>query len=181
MSGFVKSTQVSVSSPLLATDNEWIGQNNMSGTFLNKGVVVPDISTVNTTISSSLANISTGSFTCTQSYDTLQPLTFSSTLTISYTTGMVSYMPTSGVISTLNINDIPSTTFRAYVFTFVFPLGTANSPWYITAANVTINGTSTPMKGTIALPAAYTVILQSITVIRTGASTFLALNSVQGY
>ena len=181
MSVFTKSTQVSVSSPLLATDNEWLGQNNISGTFLSKGVVVPDISQVNTAISSALANISTGSFTCIQAYDTMQTPTFGTSLTLSYNTGMVYSFASTSAVTSLTINDIPTANSRVYVFSLLFVPNSANSPWYFTGTSITTNGVSTTLKGTVALPVAYTYIVQSITIIRTGTGTVVALNSVQGY
>ena len=158
MSLFTKSTQLSVTSPLLATDNEWLGQNNFSGTGL-----------------------SASSFTCTQAYDIMQTPTFSTSITLSYKTGMVNNFASTAAATSLTINDIPTVNSRVYVFSLIFAPNTANSPWYFTGTSITINGVSTTLKGTVALPVAYTYIVQSITIIRTGTGTVVALNSVQGY
>ena len=129
-------------------------------------------------------NIFTGINTFVNSYDNLNILSYSATPSVSYLNGQLYYMPTTAACSSLEITSIPTTPQACYVFSFVFEPSTANSPLYFTGTSVTLNGTSTALKGTISLPTTYSYLVQSITIINTSTTTtpsFIALNSVQGF
>ena len=95
MTTFVKSTEIAVSAPILASDNVWYGKNLFSSSLVTQGLVYENTNVVGGT---------------TNAY------------TMDYGTGGVYYIP-SGINpsanSTLVITNIPTSVGQSYTFTVV--------------------------------------------------------------
>ncbi len=117
-----------------------------------------------------------------QSYDNIVVSTpFAASLSLPITIGMVFMFTSTSAVSSLAFTSIPTTPYQSYVFTLIFNPSSANTAWYFTGSTITVNGYSSTLRGTTTLPVSYTHIIQSITIIATSPTTFIALNSVQGY
>jgi len=161
----------------------------------NSGIVVSSASTTfNNTVTIAaqalLSNLSvSGLLNTKQNSDALVTATFAAAQTYSFLTGMVyTLQSNSTTTTTLAITDIPTTPQQSYIFTFILQPGTANSPYWIKPNSnfISVNGGSVALYGlqNIALPAAYTYIVQQVTVINSSTTTtpsFVAFVSVSAY
>ena len=110
------------------------------------------------------------------------------------TTGMVyNLATTSTALTSLTLTAIPTTPQQTYVFTFICLPAITSNAWYLKppSNNISVTpiglGTLTvPLYGlsSVALPTAYTYILQTITLINNSTTTtpsFIGFVSVSGY
>ena len=161
----------------------------------NTGIVVSSASTTfNNTVTiaaqTNVSNLSVSGLLCAkQNADSLVSATFAAAQSFSFNNGMV-YTLTSNstATTTLAITDLPTTPQQSYIFTFIIQPTTANSPYWIKPNTnfINANGISTPLYGlqNIALPAAYTFIVQQVTVINSSTTTtpsFIAYTSLSAY
>ena len=175
------------------------------------GFIVPTISSISsyvndainngTAITSKFSSLLAGNvdvpgiLTVYQSRDNLIFNTFSTTPSFAMTSGMVYYLATnSTAITSLSFTNIPATPQSTYVFTFVLLPSTVSSAYYlkppinvisITAIAGAIN-TAVPLFGlsNVSLPASYTYLLQTITIVNVSTTTtpsFISFVSVSGY
>ena len=161
----------------------------------NAGIVVSSASTTfNNSITiagqTNVSNLSVSALLNAKQFtDALVSATFSAAQTYSFNNGMV-YTLTSNstTTTTLAITDLPTTPQQSYIFTFIIQPSATNSPYWIKPNTnfISANGISTPLFGlqNAALPAAYTYIVQQVTVINTSTTTspnFITFTSVSGY
>ena len=165
------------------------------------GSTLPNITVMNTAISTAVStlmsgtNIFTGVCNTVQSADTILPITFTTAPSFSMTSGMVYYLTTtSTAMTSLGFTNIPTTPQQTYVFSFVLLPSVASSAWYlkpptnylsITAVGGTVN-TAVPLYGisNVVLPASYTYLFQQITIVNTSTTTtpsFISFLSVGAY
>ena len=153
-----------------------------AATTFNSAVTIAGLATVSNLSVSALLSAK-------QATDTIVSATFSAAQTYSFLTGMV-YTLTSNstTTTTLAITDLPTTPQQSYIFTFIIQPTTTNSPYWIKPNTnfISANGISTPLYGlqNIALPAAYTYIVQQVTVINSSTTTtpsFIAFTSLSAY
>ena len=137
-----------------------------------------------------------GVFNSLQSYDTLTPKAYSTTLALTMNTGGMVYYITGGtpaLVTNLTISSIPVTAtgvLASYVFNLLY---FTSSPYYYTAGTNTLSLTLTNAYNTIitpitssgvSLPTTYSYIFQTITLVnKTGGTTptFVAFNNIQGF
>jgi hypothetical protein len=91
-------------------------------------------------------------------------------------------------MTSLSINDIPTSPLKSYKFTFIIKPITVDSPFYLklTTDVIIINGKKTPFYGleTVSLPATYSYLIQEIKVINTSTTatpSFSAFTNVSGF
>jgi hypothetical protein len=124
-----------------------------------------------------------------QTTDTLISSGFTASQTYSFINGMVYNLNSDAtVMTTLSFTDIPITPQQSYIFTFILQPSAVNSGYYLkpNTSYVNVNGLSISLYGlqNVVLPAAYTYLVQSITLINrstTTTPTFIALTSVSGF
>lgn len=124
-----------------------------------------------------------------QSVDGLISSGFTAAQTYSFNNGMVySLSSDATVMTTVSFTDIPIIAQQSYIFTFIFQPSAVNSGYYLkpNTNNINVNGIAVSLYGlqNVALPSAYTYLVQSITIINrstTSTPTFIALTSVSGY
>ena len=156
----------------------------------NSGVVVSSAQTTFNNSVSVAGLLSANLLNAKQSSDPLVvSATFTAAQSYSFNTGMVYYLgSTSTAMTTVSITDLPITASQSYIFTFILKPSAANSAYYIKPNTdfISVNGGSVALCGlqNFSFPAAYTYLVQQITVINTSATTtpsFVALTSISGY
>ena len=161
----------------------------------NSGTVVSSASTtfnnaVNIAGVATLANLSvSGLVSAKQATDSLVSASFSAAQTYSFLTGMVYTLASnSTTTTTLAITDLPTTPQQSYIFTFIIQPTTANSPYWIKPNTnfISVNGGSVSLYGlqNIAVSAAFTYMVQQVTVINTSTTTtpsFISFISLSTY
>ena len=123
-------------------------------------------------------------FKAKKSSDTLTNATFTSDQVYDFANNGMVYSITSNNttinnVSFINIPDVPN---QSYIFTFIFKLSQADSPYYIKTSTISVNGVSITLHGlqNISLPSNYTYLVQQITIIY-GDNGLFALTSVSSY
>ena len=161
----------------------------------NSGIVVSSAATTfNSAVTiagqTNVSNLSVSALlNAKQATDPLLSATFSAAQTFSFNGGMVyTLISNSTTTTTLAITDLPTTPQQSYIFTFIIQPSAANSPYWIKPNTnfISANGISTPLYGlqNVALPAAYTYIVQQMTVINsstTATPSFIAFTSLSAY
>jgi hypothetical protein len=148
------------------------GSHNMAANALTAGNI-----SVGTITSSDVTsgNISAISISPMQYVESISSLTYSASVTASFTNGTLFSVPSvTGAITTLAITNIPTTPNRSYTMSFI--LATTGSSGYISAGSITVNGTSISLKGTINASTPTTYIVQQISLFNIGG-TFTAITS----
>ena len=153
-----------------------------ASTTFNSAVTIAGQATVSNLSVSALLNAK-------QFTDALVSATFSAAQTYSFNNGMVyTLISNSTTTTTLAITDLPTTPQQSYIFTFIIQPSATNSPYWIKPNTnfISANGISTPLYGlqNVALPAAYTYIVQQVTVINSSTTTtpsFIAFTSLSAY
>jgi hypothetical protein len=107
----------------------------------------------------------------------------------SFTNGMVySTISDATAVNSVKFTNIPTTTNQTYIFTFIIQPSAVNSPYYIKPSSnaIIVNGVSTPTYGlqNVSLPAAYTYLVQQITIVYNLYASdpkFISITSVSTY
>jgi hypothetical protein len=128
---------------------------------------------------------SAGLVSSTSSYtEYMSPVTYASSISVNFITNVVYYVSgTPTPITSLSITSLPPKALASYTFSFMLasPGSSAN---YITASSITVNGTSVPLLGTVALGTPVGYILQQITVFNTSNTntpTWAAISTASAY
>ena len=155
----------------------------------NSGVVVSSAATSFNNSVTVAGLLTTNVLNAKQSTDTLSTATFTAAQSYSFNTGMVYYLGTTATaMTTIAITDIPTTPSQSYIFTFILQPSAANSPYYLKPNTnfISVNGGSVALCGlqNMSFPAAYTYLVQQITVINTSSTatpSFVAFTSISAY
>ena len=123
-------------------------------------------------------------FKAKKSSDTLTTAIFTSNQVYDFANnGMVYYITSNNTtVNSVSFINIPDLANQSYIFTFIFKLSQADSPYYIKTSTISVNGVSVTLHGlqNISLPSNYTYLVQQITIIY-GETDLFALTSVASY
>jgi hypothetical protein len=143
-------------------------------TTFNSSVNIKGVATVDTLIAKQNINtVKSGNWSATQSY--------------SFQNGMVYTLASNDTnLTSLAINDLPTTPLQTYTFTFIIEPSVKNSPFYLNSKSFSINEIPILLGGisNIVLPDLYTYLVQTLTIVNRSVTitpAFIAYTSVSGY
>jgi hypothetical protein len=151
-----------------------------------ESVVIPSITPANNSTSGALVVsggvgiggnvVVNGSINPSQIIESINVLTFGSSITANYNTGLVFSIPSAtGTITNLTLTNLPTTSNKSYTFTFI--MGTTNSSAYISAGTISVNGSSVNLQGAIISTVPSYYIVQQIILFNLGGTFNVALTT----
>jgi len=131
----------------------------------------------------SIGNITTGSITISGLVSSLQyseilvPLTYSSTLSANFLSGIVYNVSggTAATVTSLSLTNVPTIANRSYTFTFI--MNTTNANYYISTGTISVNGSSVTLGGTITSITPSYYIIQQINLFNIGGTFNTAITT----